>query len=148
MLETPLIPDNLEACQQQLRALAEAHAQLQRVHEELLDTCTSIQDSQQKLEQERNELQLTIQRLLRQLYGRRSERRKDGEGQRHLDFGDSIEDACTLPVVLRRAKEKEPRLPSREERGSLTSLRSEAWRAVNPRGHIACDAAPNARQSR
>ena len=133
MPETLLIPDNLEACQQQFRALAEAHAQLQRVHEELLDTCTSIQDAQQKLEQERDELQLTIQRLLHQWYGRRSERRKEGEGQRHLDFGDfqtsqvdlsivsaaSDAEIITEYVVRRRQGPREPRseqLPEHLER--------------------------------
>ena len=82
------IPDDLEACQQLLRELAEAYAQLRRVHAELLGTCTSMQDAQQALQQERDELQLTIQRLLHQLYGRRRERWQDTPGQQHLDFGD------------------------------------------------------------
>ena len=42
MSETPPIPDDLETCQQQLRELLQ-------VHEELLATCGSMQDSQQKL---------------------------------------------------------------------------------------------------
>ena len=88
MHEALVIPDDLKACQQLLRELAQAHAQLRRVHEELLSTCTSLQDAQQQLQQERDELQLTIQRLLHQLYGRRRERWQDAAGQQHLDFGE------------------------------------------------------------
>jgi len=87
MSESQSLPDNLEACQQQLRQTLQAYAQLQRQQEELLDTCTSIQDAHQKLLQENEEQQLTIQRLLHQLYGRRSERHQDARGQQHLDFG-------------------------------------------------------------
>ena len=133
MLETLHIPDDLETCQRLLRELAEAHSQLERVYRELLETCANIQDSQQKLEQERDELQLTIKRLMNQLYGRRSERRKEGEGQKHLDFGDvdttvvdmSIvsaadeEEVATKHVVRRRQHPKRPRneqLPEHLER--------------------------------
>jgi transposase len=46
-----------------------------------------MQESHENLEQEQEELQLTIKRLLHQLYGRRSERWKDSPGQQQLDFG-------------------------------------------------------------
>jgi transposase len=94
MQDATFIPDDLEACQQQLRGCLATHAQLQRVHQELVETCTGLQAGQEELRQERDELQLTIQRLLRQLYGRRSERRKDAAGQQHLSFG---EDETTQP---------------------------------------------------
>ena len=87
MSESLSIPDDLEACQQQLREVRQAYAQLERQHQELLDTCASIQEAQQKLLEENEEQQLTIQQLLHQLYGRRSERHKDARGQQHLDFG-------------------------------------------------------------
>ena len=87
MFESRPIPDDLEACQQELRETRRAYAQLERQHQELLDTCTSIQDAQEKLLQENEEQHLTIQQLLHQLYGRRSERHKDARGQQHLDFG-------------------------------------------------------------
>ena len=41
-----------------------------------------------KLDQEVVELNLKIEKLLKQLYGRKSERRIDGEGQLHLNLGD------------------------------------------------------------
>jgi transposase len=106
MHEALLIPDDLEACQQLLRELAQAYAQLRRVHEELLGTCTSMQDAQQALQQERDELQLTIQRLLQQLYGRRSERWQDTPGQQYLDFGEEAE-AESDPSILSAARDEE-----------------------------------------
>ena len=53
MLELHDIPDDLPTCQQMLKDVVAADARLQQIHEELLATCTSIQDSQQKLEQKR-----------------------------------------------------------------------------------------------
>jgi len=55
MSESRPIPDDLEACQQELRETRRAYAQLERQHQELLDTCTSIQDAQEKLLQENEE---------------------------------------------------------------------------------------------
>jgi transposase len=96
MSESLPIPDTLEACQQELREVRQAYAQLERKHQELLDTCVSIQDAQQKLREENEEQQLTIQQLLHQLYGRRSERHKDARGQQHLDFG--VDETAALAV--------------------------------------------------
>lgn len=107
MLETLDIPDDLETCQRLLRELAETHARLQRVYAELLDTCATLQGSQEKLQQERDELQLTIKHLLHQLYGRRSERRKEGQGQQHLDFGDTDTTVVDLSIVSAANEEEE-----------------------------------------
>ena len=81
MDEVLVIPDDLESCQRLLRELLS-------VQVELTETCESLRDRQEKLEQENEELQLTIKDLLRQLYGRRSERFVEGRGQQHFDFGD------------------------------------------------------------
>jgi transposase len=80
------IPDDLQACQQLVRDLSAAYERLKRVHDELLDTCTSMQDSQLKLEQEKQDLELTINELMKRLYGRRSERHEDSPGQLTLEF--------------------------------------------------------------
>ena len=101
-----LIPDDLEACQQQLRACLAAHGQLQRVYQELVETCTNLQAGQEGLRQERDELQLTVQRLLHQLYGRRSERWKDAPGQQHLGFSED-EIAPADPTVISAASDEE-----------------------------------------
>jgi len=96
MFESGPLPDTLEACQQELREVRQAYAQLERKYQELLDTCASIQDAQQKLREENEEQQLTIQQLLHQLHGRRSERHKDARGQQHLDF--SVDETAALAV--------------------------------------------------
>ena len=106
MLEADALPEDLETCQQRLRALTEDHARLLRTHEELLDVCASLQESQRKCEQERDELRLALQRLTRQMYGRRSERWRATAGQGMLDFG---ADDATLadPAVVSAASEEE-----------------------------------------
>jgi transposase len=88
MLDFQDIPDDLATCQELLRGLKAAYERLQRVYEELLDTCTTMQESQLKLEQERDELELTIKELMHRLYGRRSERHTASPDQLPLDFGD------------------------------------------------------------
>ena len=98
MLESLDIPDDLETCQQLLRELSVAYARLHEVYEELLATCTSMQDAQLKLEQEKETLELTIKELMHRLYGRRSERHADSPDQMSLDFGDD-EPIEVLPDV-------------------------------------------------
>ena len=98
MLETLDIPDDLTACQQLVRELFEANRRLQKIHEELLATCTSVQDSQLKLEQEKEELEQTIKELMHRLYGRRSERHIVSPDQLSLDFGEG-EPVAVIPDV-------------------------------------------------
>jgi transposase len=88
MLDALDIPDDLAACQQLLRELFEANRRLQQIYEELLATCTNIQDSHLHLEQEKEQLELTIKELMHRLYGRRSERHIASPGQLSLDFGE------------------------------------------------------------
>jgi transposase len=95
MLETQQLPDDLETCQQMLRELSAAHERLRQVYQELLDTCTSMQESQQKLEGEKAELEQTINELMNRLYGRRSERLIPSPDQLPLDFGEG----GVVPIV-------------------------------------------------
>jgi len=95
MLEVQDLPDDLQACQQLLCELSAAYDRLQQIYEELLATCTIVQDSQLKLEQEKEALELTTKELMNRLYGRRSERHKVSPDQVPLDFGDG--DA--VPVI-------------------------------------------------
>lgn len=88
MLESLEVPDDLEACQQLLREVAAAYDRLEQIHKELLSTCTGIQDSHLKLEQEKDELEQTIKELMDRLYGRRSERLKVSPDQLEIDFGE------------------------------------------------------------
>ena len=98
MSETLSIPDDLETCQELLRELWEAHRRLQEVYAELLATCTSMQDAQQKLEQEKETLEQTIKALMHRLYGRRTERLSSSPDQLPLDFGDE-EPIVVVPDV-------------------------------------------------
>jgi transposase len=135
MSETLILPDDLETCQQLLRELWEAHRRLQQVHAELLETCTSMQDSQEKLQQEKATLEETIKSLMHRLYGRRSERLPSAPDQLPLDFGDGepievVPDASTDEAIVeeyqqkrRRRRRKKPlsgrfpgHLPRRTER--------------------------------
>ena len=95
MLETQQLPDDLETCQQMLRELSATHERLRQVYQELLDTCTSMQESQQKLEEEKAELEQTINELMNRLYGRRSERHIPSPDQLSLDFGEGD----VVPIV-------------------------------------------------
>jgi transposase len=88
MLDQQDLPDDLQTCQQMLLELSAAHERLQQVYGELLDTCTSMQESQQKLEEEKVELEQTIKELMKRLYGRHSERHKVSPDQLPLDFGE------------------------------------------------------------
>lgn len=89
MLDHINIPDDLSTCQQMLRELMAAHERLKQVYRELLDTCTSVHDAHQKLEQEKAELELTIRELMNRLHGRRSERHTHSPDQLALDFGEA-----------------------------------------------------------
>ncbi|MEK7995835.1 MAG: transposase, partial [Planctomycetota bacterium] len=124
MDEVLVIPDDLEACQRLLRELLSAHVELSR-------TCESLRASQEQLERENQEQQLTIKTLLRQLYGRRSERFVEGRGQQHFDFGDDAflgdpsivsaaqQDPIIQEFVVRRRRGVRPRneqLPDHLER--------------------------------
>jgi transposase len=121
MLEQHNLPDDLQACQQMLLELSAAHERLRRVYEELLDTCTSMQDSQLKLEQEKEELEQTIKELMNRLYGQRSERVKFSADQLSLDFseGDVV---AVVPDVTEDEQfveehEKKKRRRKRKKRG-------------------------------
>ena len=92
MDETLVIPQDLEACQRLVR-------QLLSVHVELTNTCESLRASQETLQQENEELQLTVKYLLRQKYGRRSERFVEANGQLHFDFGDDDSDPSLISAA-------------------------------------------------
>jgi len=121
MLERQNLPDDLDACQQMLLDLSAAYERLQQVHEELLDTCASMQDSHLKLEQEKDELEQTIKELMHRLYGQRSERHKVSPDQLPLDFGE--EDVVeVVPDVTEDEEfvaehEKKKRCRKRKKRG-------------------------------
>ena len=94
MQDARVIPDDLASCQ---RLLQEAWS----TQTELTNTCTTLQGSHEKQQQKIEELQATVNHLLHQLYGRRSERFIEGQGQQHFDFGDD----CSDPTIVSAADE-------------------------------------------
>ncbi len=121
MLDQQDLPDDLQACQRMLLELSAAYERLRQVHEELLDTCTSIQELQQKLEQEKVELEQTIKELMNRLYGRRSERHQVSPDQLPLDFGEGdvveVEPDVTEDEQFVADHEKKKRRRKRKKRG-------------------------------
>jgi transposase len=122
MLEQQNLPDDLQACQQMLLELSAAHERLRRVYEELLATCTGMQDSHLKLEQEKEELEQTIKELMNRLYGRRSERLKVSPDQLALDFGEGdlvevIPDVSKDEEFVAEHEQKKQRRRKRKKRG-------------------------------
>lgn len=117
------MPQDLDACHALLAEQARALVELQAKRE--------------RLSQENESLALTLQKLLAQLYGRRSERQIDDPAQQKLDFGaeqsvqDGLADAAAEAeqivqqyTVRRTSKKKRPRseqLPAHLPRYEVTA---------------------------
>lgn len=120
MQDAPLLPQDLDGCH---ALLAELSARLTHKEALLVEQSTALVDlqaSREKLAQENEELNLTIQKLLARLAGHRRER-FDDPAQLKLDFGsdeavqDGLADAAAEVetiieyTVRRRVKKKKPR---------------------------------------
>jgi transposase len=119
MQDATSLPQDLAACQQliaQLSAqLQERDAQLEdrdtqlRDRQALLDeqaqTVVAIGQAREDLQQENETLQLTIDKLLRQLYGNRRERVIDDPHQQLLDFGDDPQAADMFQDAMEEAEQ-------------------------------------------
>ena len=95
MHEANSLPDDLDACHRLIQQQqAELESQSRQLHsresfvEEQSRTVVELASAREKLSQENEELKLTVEKLLARLYGNRSERFVDGEGQLKFDFGD------------------------------------------------------------
>ncbi len=88
IIEELSLPEDLDTCHSLLRDLHAAYTRLQQIYEALLDTCRTIKEGREKLEQEKEKLELTVQQLTRKLYGRKSERQVHDPNQKWLDFGE------------------------------------------------------------
>jgi len=132
--DQPPLPDDLEACHRLIASLQSRNQeQAARVQEqaaalELKDKLVSeqahsvleLKDANDKLEEKNTELTLKVEKLLQQLFGRKSERRTDGEGQLFLDLGEeatpevvsALEEAIReAEQVVAEAEEKKSRTP-------------------------------------
>jgi len=75
--------------------------------EEQAHSVLQLKDNQDQLNEKVTELNLTIEKLLKQLYGRKSERRIDGAGQLLLDLGEEVtpEVVSALEEAIRQAEQ-------------------------------------------
>ncbi len=109
-----LFPDDLEACHQliaTLQAQVNGQATELALKEQLVQqqahSVLELKTNNDRLDEKVTELNLKIEKLLQQLYGRRSERRIDGAGQLLLDLGEeaSPEVVSALEEAIREAEQ-------------------------------------------
>ena len=96
--------------QQQATALSQQKTALSfkdKLTEEQAHSVLQLKADNDKLEEQNVELTLKVEKLLRQLLGRRSERRVDGEGQLFLDLAEeaSPEVVSALEEAIREAEQ-------------------------------------------
>ena len=89
------LPNDLEACHRliaNLQSEVDSHvtevAFKDKLIEEQAHSVLELKGDKDRLDEQVTELNLTIEKLLNQLYGRKSERRIDGVGQLLLDLGE------------------------------------------------------------
>jgi len=94
------LPNDLEACH---RLIATLQSQVQQQAHSVLQ----LKADNDKLEEKNTDLALKVDKLLQQLFGRKSERRVDGEGQLYLDLGEeaSPEVVSALEEAVREAEQ-------------------------------------------
>ena len=113
-MDVKQLPDDLDAChrlianlQSQLDSHATELAIKDKLVEEQAHSVLELKSDKDRLDEKVNELNLTIEQLLNQLYGRKSERRIDGVGQLLLDLGEEAtpEVVSALEEAIRDAEQ-------------------------------------------
>jgi transposase len=102
--------DKQQTIVQQTKELQDKATELSlknKLVEEQAHSVLQLKDNQDKLDIKVIELNLTIEKLLKQLYGRKSERRIDGAGQLLLDLGEKAtpEVVSALEEAIREAEQ-------------------------------------------
>ena len=101
-MDSKLLPNEIDACHQLIARLQSQVAEQvtanqqqaielslkDKLIEEQAHSVLELKADHDKLDEKVTELSLTIEKLLKQLYGRKSERRIDGEGQLFLNLGE------------------------------------------------------------
>ena len=113
-MDSNALPNDLDACHQLIAKLqsqvgkqATELSLNDKLIEEQAHSVLQLKADHDKLDEQVIELNLTIEKLLKQLYGRKSERRLDGEGQLLLDLGDAPtpEVVSALEDAIREARQ-------------------------------------------
>lgn len=108
------LPKDLHACHDLIAQLTSKLAQQAALVAEQSHTVVEIDATRQRLSQENEELKLTVQQLLRRLYGRRSERFVD-PSQLLLAFGDDADAEATAEALEEAILEAEQLLETSAE---------------------------------
>lgn len=127
----------LALIQQQAAALNKQDAALERQRTELAikdkqlaeqaHGVLAVQAEHDKLKEKNAELQLQVDKLLRQLFGRKSERRTDGDGQLYLDLGEepTPEVISALEEAIREAEQVVAEADEKQKHGRTTPRKSD-----------------------
>jgi transposase len=135
-MDATQLSDELNACRQlnaKLQSQVESQATELAVKDKLLEeqahSVLELKGDNDRLDEKVAELNLTIEKLLHQLYGRKSERRIDGAGQLLLDLGEEAtpEVVSALEEAIRDAesiveaadeenKKRRPQRPRKDDR--------------------------------
>lgn len=108
------LPGDLEDChrliatlQSQVEQQATELTLKEKLAQEQAHSVLQLKADNDKLEEKNTELTLKVEKLLQQLFGRRSERRVDGEGQLFLDLGEEAtpEVISALEEAVREAEQ-------------------------------------------
>lgn len=129
MENTPLLPQDLAGCL--------------RLIEEQARLIADLQGSRTQLQQANQTLQLTLDKLLRQIYGRRGERFLEDPTQRKLDFGDDPQTEDALRDAVAEAQQVLEAVQTRRKAKPQPKGRSEKFPDHLPRVEKTIDAPAN-----
>lgn len=129
------LPGDIEACHRLIASLqsrTEQQAAALELNEKLVQeqahSVLELKTVNDKLTEKNVELNLKVEKLLQQLFGRKSERRTDGEGQLFLDLGleattevvnaleEAIREAEQVVADADEKKKRKPRRPRKSDR--------------------------------
>ncbi|MEM1228305.1 MAG: transposase [Planctomycetota bacterium] len=101
------LPGDIEACHRLIQKQAAALELKDQLVEQQAHSVLELKSDNEKLEEKNVELTLRVEKLLQQLFGRKSERRTDGDGQLFLDLGEEAtpEVVSALEEAVREAQQ-------------------------------------------
>jgi transposase len=116
MASDPSLPLDLAACHELIRRLTEQNAEQRHALDEQRRVLDEVDASYYELQQERDQLKAELEQFRRWAYGRRTERIRPADGQRHLF--ELEEGMMSWPLVEDGSLEDDPAPPRRKQRRS------------------------------
>ena len=141
MNDTPLLPDDLAACQKLIVELQQSIRQQDYTITAQAHAVVELQEAITKLQQESAEQRLTINELLQQAYRNRSERYREDPNQLKLDFGATPEAADAAEGLAQAVEEAELTIAAHQRRvHKPRKTRNESLPAHLPREEVTLEA--------